>query len=93
MRLEYADFWGHTPAEIIKIITVLRAREERDFEQSRVLNFELAGLISYAHHQPDKIPKYVPHGAEKQKTTDEGEQARARGAFIALALLSEAKGA
>ena len=93
MRLDYAVFWGHTPAEIIKILDVNRAREEREFEQSRILNFELANLIAHAHHQPDKMPKYVPHGAEKQKTTDEGEQARARGAFIALALLSEAKGA
>lgn len=88
MRLDYADFWGYTPAEIIKILDANRAREEREFEQSRMLNFELANLIAHAHHQPDKMPKYAPHAAEKKKVSDEADQARARGAFISLALRS-----
>jgi hypothetical protein len=88
LRLDYANFWGHTCSEIIRILDANREREEREFEKSRILNFELANLIAHAHHQPDKIPKYSSNADAKPKKSDEADQARARGALIAMSMRS-----
>ena len=58
-------------------------------EAARVRNYELAGLISFAHHDPKKMPKYTAIGAQEKKASDEADQARARGLLIAMALRSE----
>ena len=68
----------------------VRKRDERGREEARARNFELANLISFAHHDPKKMPEYKPLSAKSEETTsDEAQQARARGAFIALALRSQ----
>lgn len=57
-------------------------------------NHELAQLIAFAFHQPDKMPDFEPSapaepGAEPREISDEADQARARGALIAMALASQ----
>ena len=52
-----------------------------------MLNYELAGLISFAQHDPKKMPKYkAASSAKVAPEDDEVNAARFRGAFIALAL-------
>ena len=45
-------------------------------------------MIAFAHHEPSKIPKYKPLSEPVKAKSDEANQAKARGAFIALALMS-----
>ncbi|KPU83697.1 hypothetical protein JI58_07930 [Marinosulfonomonas sp. PRT-SC04] len=72
------------------VVNATRQRETDSFERARIRNFEMAGLIAIAHHDPKKMPDYKPHGEKPKPVSDEANQARARGAFIALALASGA---
>jgi hypothetical protein len=74
-----------------EISTILRCRGEKlenDFERQRILNYELAGLISFAFHQPGKMPKYKENKAAEKKGT-EVDDIRVRAFFIGLAQQSE----
>ena len=58
----------------------------RDHDDERIRNFELASLITYAHHNPKKMPKYKPTEDKTQVKSDALAQAQVRGFFIAAAL-------
>jgi len=75
----------------LKIVTAERKRRDNDFEAVRIANFELANLITFAQHDPKQMPEYKPMSAKVEPVSDEAQQARARGAFIALALRSGTK--
>ena len=79
-------FWDLTPAEIVRIITGVRARDAREHEAARIRNYELANLLTFAQHDPKKMPQYKPVSAKPQPSSDEVQQARARGALISWAL-------
>lgn len=65
----------------------------QDHEEARVRSFELANLISFAQHDPKKMPKYKPTSEPEKKKTGgtELDQVKARGAMIAWALSNGAK--
>jgi len=88
-RQDYDRFWDKTPAEITRILEAAIRRDERDHEEARIRNYELANLIAFAHHDPKKMPEYKPIASKPEAMSDEVQQARARGAFIALALRSK----
>ena len=56
-------------------------RISRDLEYQRVLNHEMARLIAFAHHAPNKMPKYKPPLTD-QEAADEIAQAKVRGFFM-----------
>jgi hypothetical protein len=59
-------------------------RRLRHHDDARARNYEFAGLISYAHHNPQKMPKFEPTGAPK--VSDELAHEQVRGFFIGMAL-------
>lgn len=88
----YHDFWGMTPKEIILIVDGLRKRDQREHEEARIRNYELANLLTFAQHDPKKMPEYRPMKTTSAAKSDEAQQAQARGHFIAWALQHGAKG-
>jgi hypothetical protein len=79
-------FWDLTPAEIMRVISGVRARDARDHEAARIRNYELANLLTFAQHDPKKMPGYRPVIAKPQPASDAVQQAKARGAMISWAL-------
>jgi hypothetical protein len=70
----------------MRVISGVRARDARDHEAARIRNYELANLLTFAQHDPKKMPGYKPVSAKPQPASDVVQQARARGAMIAWAL-------
>jgi hypothetical protein len=70
----------------MRVISGVRARDARDHEAARIRNYELANLLTFAQHDPKKMPGYKPVSAMPQPASDELQQARARGAMISWAL-------
>jgi hypothetical protein len=64
-------------------------RRTREHDDARARNYELAGLISYAHHDPKKMPKFQATGAAAREQSDAVNQERVRGYLISLALSSK----
>lgn len=64
---------------------------QRRFEERRLLNSEVANLIAYAFHQPDKIPKYEPLHQERREKSTEADDAYVRAFFIGMAKAGEAR--
>lgn len=66
-------------------------RHDREFEDRRQLDHHLAGLIAYAHHQPDKMPKYKRPAPRRERAagqdhlliTDPAQQQQVVKALIA----------
>jgi hypothetical protein len=79
-------FWDLTPAEIVRVISGVRARDARDHEAARIRNYELANLIAFAQHDPKKMPGYKPVSGAPQPASGAVQQAKARGAMISWAL-------
>lgn len=69
-----------------------RKRDERDHEEARIRAYELANLITFAQHDPKKMPEYKPTKEPEKKKSDEADQVRARGAMITWALANGANG-
>jgi hypothetical protein len=70
----------------MRVITGVRARDARDHEAARIRNYELANLLTFAQHDPKKMPGYKPVSAKPEAASEELQQAKARGAMIAWAL-------
>jgi hypothetical protein len=70
----------------MRVITGVRARDARDHEAARIRNYELANLLTFAQHDPKKMPGYKPVTAKPQPASDAVQQAKARGAMISWAL-------
>lgn len=94
----YELFWRLTPAEINRILEGCAKARRMRFEEQRQISHELAGLISYAFHDPKKLPKYEPvTGAKQDEKTGEPpvsqelQHAQVRGYFIGLAMRNGAK--
>ena len=75
-----------------------RVRVRWTTAEQRQISHELAGLISYAFHDPKKLPKYEPvTGTKKGEKTGEPpvshelQHAQVRGYFIGLAMRNGAK--
>ncbi|WP_028956658.1 hypothetical protein [Sulfitobacter sp. 20_GPM-1509m] len=66
------------------ILRATVARIESEHELARVRNFELAGLVAFAFHEPKKLPKYSKTNS-KSAVPDEVAQAQVRAFFIAMA--------
>lgn len=73
----------------MRIVKGVQERDAQDHETARIRNYELANLIAFAQHDPKKMPKYKSANSKPEPVSDEAEQARARGAFIALAFRSK----
>ena len=58
----------------------------RDHDDERIRNFELAKLISYAHHKPNKMPSFKPTENKTELKSDALAQAQVRGYFIGAAI-------
>ncbi|MGB1389501.1 MAG: hypothetical protein ACPG61_11505 [Paracoccaceae bacterium] len=68
-------------------MTILRAdaaRLDRDNQLARARNHELAVLVSFAFHNPKKMPKFSAN-TKKQELPDEVAQAQVRAFFIGMA--------
>lgn len=63
-------------------------RRTREHDDARARNYELAGLISFAHHDPKKMPKFQATGEAAKAKSDAVDQAKVRGYLIGLALNS-----
>lgn len=74
-----------TPKEIGLVLDGYKEKKSADFEAQRVLNYELANLITFAQHDPKKMPEYKRHDTPKVAADSEVQQAKSRGAFIAWA--------
>lgn len=66
-----------------------RAFAQSQLEAQRALNFELAGLISFAMHKPSAMPRYVPVGEKRERVPSraptEADHAIIRAYFKSLA--------
>lgn len=58
MRLgqPYAAFWDLTFREYQLVVRALHKRAGDKAKRARLMNQELAHLVAYAYHQPDKMP-------------------------------------
>ncbi|MGP3699190.1 hypothetical protein [Rhodobacter sp. NSM] len=67
-------------------------RRRREIEDRRVLQHELATLVAFAFHQPDKIPEYKPPAEvdapppQKAEGGWDADHERVRGVLIGMAL-------
>lgn len=68
------------------------ASRDREIEEARQLNHEMAGLMALAFHQPKKLPKYKPIKSKSEPKDDAVQAEMVRGYFIGLALRSERSG-
>lgn len=68
------------------ILKAAADRRDQDYERARTLNYEMAALVSFAHHDPRKMPKYKPLKSKDAAKDDALAQAQARGALIALSM-------
>lgn len=64
-------------------------RRMREHDDARARNYELANWISYAQHDPGKMPKFEATPKPGAVKSDEVDQAKVRGYLIGLALSSE----
>ncbi|TFL16439.1 hypothetical protein [Jannaschia formosa] len=71
-----ADFALATMREIRAAATGTSDRIDDEMQRARVLNQELATLISWAHHKPDKMPDFTKAQKAKQPEMDEAAAAR-----------------
>jgi hypothetical protein len=62
---------------------VEKARAENDIARQR--NYELATLVAYAFHDPEKMPKFGGSAQDEKQVSDEVAHAQVRGFFMALA--------
>lgn len=62
-----------------------------EHDEARIRNYELAGLISYAQHDPKKMPKFQPTADAEGEKSDAVAQEQVRGFFIGMALNSGRK--
>lgn len=86
--LAYERFWPLTFAEIEIILRGEYKKQLRDHDEARVRNYELAQWISYAHHNPSKMPKFSTSYQDDKAKSDAVAQERVRGWFVAMALSS-----
>lgn len=84
-------FWRIVPREAVMILNGDAKRRLRDHDDARARNHEAATLMAFAFHSPGKMPKFQPSRAEAEAVSDDVNQAKVRGYFIALALASEEK--
>lgn len=66
-------------------------RREREHDDARARNYELAMLISYAHHDPKSMPAFKATHVERTPQSDAVAQEQVRGYFIGLALTTQSK--
>lgn len=86
--LQYERFWALTFSEIVVILEGEGKRRQRDHDEARSRNYELAKLIGFAHHDPQNMPSFKS-GSEadsKEPVDDAADQARVRGFFIGMAM-------
>lgn len=62
---------------------VEKARAENDIARQR--NYELATLVAFAFHDPEKMPKFGGAAQDEKQVSDEVAHAQVRGFFMALA--------
>jgi hypothetical protein len=72
--------------EVVRVISWVRARDAKDHEAACIRNYELANLLTFAQHDPKKMPGYKPVSAKPEAASDAVQQAKARGAMISWAL-------
>lgn len=58
----------------------------REHDEARIRNYELAGLISYAQHDPSKMPKFQTTEDGNKEQSDALAQEQVRGFFIGMAM-------
>lgn len=83
--LPYPQFWDLTVAEIVKILRGKSDAEKHRVEQARAMNYELAGLIACAYHDPENMPKFKPDAGPDVVPDDAAAQANLRGFLMGLA--------
>jgi hypothetical protein len=82
---DYDLFWRLTLREVVMILKATTAKRKADFEERRALNYEMASLVAFAHHDPKAMPKYKPTGKATPEN-DELAQAQVRGFLMSLAM-------
>ena len=87
----YPLFWELTFREICTILDGDQKRRVREHDDARARNYELAVLVSFAHHDPGKMPAFKASGADEKAKSDELAQAQVRGFFIAAAMSAKKK--
>lgn len=55
----YHTFWDLTPREYKLVARAIVKREEGEMLRRRILQQEMAYLIGYAYHEPQKIPDFT----------------------------------
>jgi hypothetical protein len=63
-----------------------RKRRVREHDDARARSYEMATLVSYAFHSPNKMPKFKPSRLEREALSDEAAQAHVRAHLIAWAM-------
>lgn len=64
-----------------------RKHRLREHDEARMRNYELAHWVSYAHHDPSKMPKF--QASDEGDKSDALAQEQVRGFFIAMAMSSQ----
>tara|TARA_R100000789_G_scaffold86199_1_gene82254 strand:+ start:996 stop:1238 length:243 start_codon:yes stop_codon:yes gene_type:complete len=74
------------PKEVFAIVGGVNERMKREQQAWQAQNHALAVLISFAYHDPGKMPA-PPGGATKEpETSSAADDARVRGFFIAMSM-------
>ncbi|MEH6741701.1 MAG: hypothetical protein V7695_24570 [Sulfitobacter sp.] len=81
MGLLHDDFWRHSLRECDLIICEALARQKSELLTKRILNQELAVLVSYAFSDPAKMPDFTKEVIDKQISEKESA-IRLRSLFV-----------
>lgn len=78
-------------AEVVLVLRATAVRREREFENARILQHEMSGLMAIGFHDPKKMPEYKPLAARPagQKIATALDDENARGFLMRLALRSK----
>ena len=87
--LPYGEFWQVTPGEAAAAIRARQDAARTDVETQRALNHELARLIAFAVHQPNKMPEYSAMKSPDLDRSSRADDETVRGFFMALAMRSK----
>jgi hypothetical protein len=88
MGLLYDDFWRHSLRECDLIICEALARQKSEMLTKRILNQELAVLVSYAFSDPAKMPDFTKAVSDK-KVSEKESAVRLRSLFVGMAAKSK----
>lgn len=85
MRQPIDEFWHYSLREYLLITDAARNSLERDIKSRRVLNQELAHLVVYSFHDPQKMPDFTKEdGDGAAEMSPDASRAHLHALFVSM---------